>query len=56
MVSTKTVRKSWTVHEFRQMWKLKNAGKTNKEISKRIGRSPAAIARIVSESHDYMSL
>jgi len=43
----------WTPAEFRRMWKLKKQGLTNTAISRQIHRSPAAIAAMVRETHDY---
>lgn len=53
--TTKTLRRPWSVQEFRRMWTLKNRGLSNRRISEQIGRSPAAISKMVSETHDYMS-
>jgi len=45
----------WTPKEVEKLWKLRKKGLTNVAIGKRLKRSTAAVTRMVSKTHDYMS-
>jgi len=46
--------KKLTTKEFKLLWRLKNAGKLNREIGAKLGLSANAVSHIVRTSHDYM--